>query len=185
LLSAILKHYHHQGAQTEDLPIVRYASLYCLFEIQERFDEIIKNVPNRLLAILLQVILFPWGQRFSKPNDKIKHKLAQLLMEPTETRQRLTAGAFLTPINQNSMADIQDALIKVIAAEPIEKIIKAAAKEAKVSGYTLCEQAQSALKNTIITAAEYDLFEQANTARKKVLIVDDFDPNALLHHAQI
>ena len=74
LLSAVLKHYHDQGENKDDLPVVRYACEFCLFEIQERFDEILKNFPNRWLAAVLRVLIFPLGQRFSKPNDKLTHK---------------------------------------------------------------------------------------------------------------
>lgn len=174
LLSAVLKHYRDQGENIDDLPIVRYACLHCLFEIQERFDEIIKNFPNRWLAHLLKVLIFPLGEHFSKPNDRINHKIAQLLMAPTETRQRLTNGAFLSPVKENVLAEVQDALIKTIASEPIEKIIKAAKKEDQIKGYDLIQQAQDALEKNIITAEQYDIFIQADQARKKVIAVDDF-----------
>ena len=174
LLSAVLKHYHDQGENEDDLPVVRYACLYYLFEIQERFDEIIKNFPNRWIAFLLKIVIFPWGQRFSKPRDSINHKIAQLLMAPTETRQRLAAGVFLSPLNNNPLADVQDALVKTIDSEAIEKIIKTARKEGSISGYTVIEQAQSALDKQLITIQQFDAFMQAEEARAKVIAVDDF-----------
>lgn len=180
LLSAVLKQYHDQGENVDDLPLVRYASLYCLFEIQERFDEIIKNFPNRFLAGMLRVLIFPLGMHFSKPRDKISHKIAQLLMAPTETRQRLANGAFLTAVKENVLADVQDALIKTIASEPIEKTIKAAKKEDKLTGYDLVEQAQSALELKIITEEQFDIFMQATEARRKVIAVDSFTSSELV-----
>jgi len=171
LLSAVLKQYHDQGENVDDLPIVRYACLHCLFEIQERFDEILKNFPNRWIAWILKILIFPLGERFSKPRDTITHKVAQLLIAPTETRQRLAAGACL---QKNVLADIQDALIKTIASEPIEKIIKAAKKDGIVTGYSLVEQAQEALDKNVITVENFDLFMQAEEARKKTIAVDDF-----------
>jgi acyl-CoA dehydrogenase len=180
LLSATLKFYHDQGENVDDLPVVRYACLYCLFEIQERFDEIIKNFPNRFLAFILKVIIFPLGERFSKPRDRINHKVAQLLMAPTETRQRLATGAFLTNVPENVLADVQDALFKTIAAEPIEKMIRTAKKEGSIGGYTIMDQAQAALQAKIISMEEFDIFTQSEEARKKVLEVDDFTNEELL-----
>lgn len=180
LLSATLKHYHDQGENVDDLPVVRYACLTCLFEIQERFDDIIKNFPNPWLAYVLKMLIFPLGERFSKPRDKITHKVAQLLISPTETRQRLAAGAFLSAVPENVMADIQDALIKTIASEPIEKTLRAAKKEGSISGYTAMEQAQSALANKVINPSEFDIFVQAEAARMKVIAVDDFTNEELL-----
>ncbi|RDI46044.1 acyl-CoA dehydrogenase [Aquicella lusitana] len=174
LLSSTLKQYHDQGENNDDLPVVHFISQYCLFNIQERFDEIIKNFPNRWMAALLRLFIFPLGKHFSKPKDRLNHKIAGLLMAPTETRQRIAAGAFLSPVKENVLADIQDALIKTIAAEPIEKLIKTAKQDEAVHGYTLFEQAQSALERKIITVEQFDIFMQAEEARKKVIAVDDF-----------
>lgn len=179
LLSAVLKHYYDEGQNTDDLPVVRYGALFCLFEIQERFDDILKNFPNRWLAALLRMIIFPFGQRFSRPNDKLSHKIAQLLMAPTETRDRLSYGAFLANVKENVLADVQDALIKTIAAEPIEKIIKSAYRDGTITGYTITEQAQSALDKKIISIEQFDIFTQADEARKKVISVDDFTSEEL------
>lgn len=181
LLSAVIKHYQDQGAYLDDLPLVRYASLYCLFEIQERFDELIKNFPNPLIALLLRFLVFPLGQRFHKPLDKIHHKIAQLLIAPTESRERLAEGAFLTAVPGNRMADLQDALLKSIASENIEKDIRTASRDNLIGGYTRAEQAEAALEKKIITAEEYDLFIQAEIARQKVIAVDDFTSENLMH----
>jgi len=179
LLSAVLKFFRDQGDKLEDLPIVRYASLYCLFEMQERFHEIIQNFPNRPIAFLLKILIFPLGERFSKPRDAIAHKVAQLLISPTGTRERLSAGAYLTEHPDNILSHLQDALVKTIAAEPIEKIIRTAKKEGIVTGYSIAEQAQSARENQIISEQELNLFMQAYEARKKVIAVDDFSNEEL------
>lgn len=179
LLSAVLKQYHDQGKNVDDLPLLRYASHYCLFEIQERFDEVIQNFPNRIVAGFLRVLIFPLGKHFTKAKDRYNHKIAQLLIAPTSTRQRLATGAFLTPVKENVLADIQNALVKTIAAEPIEKIIKSAFKEGSIEGYTMPEQAQSALDKKLITLEQFDIFVEANEARKKVIAVDDFDSKDL------
>lgn len=180
LLSSVLKSYHDQGENAEDLPIVRYACLHCLYEIQERFNHIIKNFPNRALAFILKIIIFPLGQSFSKPSDALTHKVAKLLIAPTATRDRLSNGAFLSPTPENSMADIQDALIKSIAAEPIEKAIRVAKKEGIITGYSALQLAQDALDKHVITMEEFDTYMHAEVARKKVIAVDDFASDELM-----
>lgn len=181
LLSAVLKHYQDQGAHPEDLPLVRYGALFCLFEIQERFAEIIKNFPNRWLATLLKFFIFPLGQHFTRPNDQLNHKISQLLMAPTAARDRLTHGIFLAPGKNNILPELQDALLKTITAEPIDKIIKTAKREGKITGYTSLMQAQAALEKNIITQQEFDIFLQAHEARQHVLSVDDFSSADLAH----
>jgi len=180
LLSSVLKFYRDQGENTDDLPLVRYASLYCLFEIQERFHEIIQNFPNRPLAFILKVMIFPLGERFSKPRDAITHKVAQLMISPTAARERLAKGAYLSQHPNNLMNAIQDALIKTIASEPIEKTIRMAKKDKRITGFSMSEQAQSAFEQQIISQEELAIFMQAEEARKKIIAVDDFSNEELL-----
>lgn len=174
ILSAVIKHYDEQGRHDDDLPLVNFASRFCLYHIQESFADILNNFPNRVLASLLRFLIFPLGQHFTKPDDKLYHKISQLLMAPTDARQRLANGIFLAPVKENIFADVQDALVKTIAAEPIEKLIKTAVHEKKISGYTFTEQTQMALEKGIITIEQFDLFMQADAARKKIIAVDDF-----------
>lgn len=179
LLSSVLKHYKDQGENTDDLPLVNFSAQYCLYEIQERFNEIIKNFPNRFIAAVLRVLVFPLGQQFAKPKDKLNHKISQLMMAPTETRARLSAGAFLSPVKENVMAEVQDAFIKTIASEPIEKVIRSAKRDGVISGYTMLEQAHSALDKKVITTEELNIYLQAEEARQKVIAVDDFTTEEL------
>lgn len=181
LLSATLKHYHDQGKIREDLPVVRYAAEHCLFEIQERFNEILRNFPNRPVALLLRVMIFPLGRHFAKPRDRYHHKVARLLIEPSSTRQRLAAGAYLANKN-NVLADIQDALIKSIMSESIVKTIRDASHQGLITGYTTKERAQSALDQDIITMEQFDIYLQAEAARAKVIAVDDFAPEELIRN---
>lgn len=180
LLSAVLKQYHDQGSNSEDLPIVQYACEHCLFEIQESFDGIFKNLPNRLMACLLRMLVFPIGMHFYKPKDSLNHKIAQLLMTPSGSRDRLSDGAYTTAANGNTIAELQDALIKAIAADPISKKLREARTSGKLSGYSPLEQAKSALDKQIISQQEYDVYIQADDARKKVIAVDDFSNEELV-----
>lgn len=175
LLSAVLKRYNDQGKPSEDMPLVRYACDNCLAEIQQSFEGIIKNFPNRLLAWVLKLLVFPLGKHFAKPSDKLAHKISQLLIEPTETRQRLASGAYLG----GSIGEVQDALLKTMAAEPIEKVIKTAQREDLISGYTMLELAQAALAKKLISVEQFDIYMQADAARRKVIAVDDFAPDEL------
>lgn len=170
LLSATLKHYYDQEKQSEDIPLVRWSCLYCLYEIQQRFDELLKNYPNRWMGLLLRFFIFPLGKPFFNPSDDLGHKVAKLLMEPTGTRARLSEGAF----KGNIMATIQDALVKSIAAEPIEKTIKTAVHDKLIKGYTFKAQIKAALDAKVITQEEYKIVTEAEEARHTVIAVDDF-----------
>ncbi len=182
LLSAVLKKHQDQGSPKEDLPIVKWASLMCLFEIQEGFDGVLTNFPNRLLARFLRILIFPAGMRFTKPDDRIGFKAAQLLLAPTETRTRLTEGVFTADVLNNVLAVIDNALQKVIAADPVEKAIKLAVHEKVIKGETLLEQGRAALEKGIISHEEMDVLIASEQAREEVIKVDDFAPEELVRN---
>jgi len=179
LLSAVLKQYTDQGSPPDDLPLVHWASQQCLYEIQQKIAELLKNFPNRWLAFFLKAIIFPYGQHFSKPSDKLAHQVAELFLGPTASRYRLSAGAFTSNVPGNMLAVVEDALQKVIAAEPIEKTLKKAHNDGRIEGGTLIEQANAALAQKIISQADYDVLIAAESARSSVIAVDDFAPEEL------
>ncbi len=182
MLSAVLKHYFDQGENKDDLPVVRWASLYCLYQIQQRFDDLLKNFPNRWLGYLLRFIIFPWGMHFSLPNDKLSQKVAHLFLEPTATRFRLSEGAFLTDVPGNMCAVLEDALIKVIAAEEVEKVVKQAVNDGLIKNDSLPEQMKQAFEKKLISAGDLEIFYAAQEARLKVIAVDDFAPEELARY---
>lgn len=176
LLSAVLKNYKDQEEPLDDLPLVTWAGQYCLYQIQLAIDQLLKNYPNRFLSFLLRVIIFPWGKQFHMPSDHLNHEVTQLFLEPTPTRSRLSEGAFIANVPENMLAKVEDALIKVIAAESVEKKLK----KASMPGSTSLAQAKLALDQKIISSKEFDIIRLAEEARSLVIAVDDFSPEELI-----
>jgi acyl-CoA dehydrogenase len=179
LISAILKQHADQGNPAADLPVVRWACKSYLHQIQQKFDELLQNFPNRWVGHLLRIFIFPFGKNFTKPSDKLGHKVAQLLMSSNETRDRITAGVFTTATPNNLLARVEDAMLKSIVAEPIEKLLKTALRDKLITGITLTEQAQAAAKLSIISSEQCSQMIQAEEARHLVINVDDFAPEDL------
>lgn len=180
IISAVLKHFDNQGKNNDDLPLVHWACQNSLYQIQQKIDGLLKNFPNRWLAKILGFLIFPVGKRFTAPSDALNHTLAELLMGPTATRYRLAKGAFVTPCNENTISFVEDALIKVIAAEPVEKIIKAAIHHGHLDERnTLIEQGKLAFTKKLISESQLTLLIEADEARRKVIAVDDFAPEEL------
>lgn len=181
LLSAVLKHYHDQGKNGDDLPIVRWAGLTSLYNIQQKFDELLKNFPNRWLRGLLRFLIFPWGRQFSKPSDRLGHKVALLMQDQTPSRYRLTEGTYVTAVEGNMPALLEDALTKAIAAEPIEKSLKTLVSEKLLENGNMVSLARQAFDKQLINQDQLDLVLQSEEARQKVIAVDDFAPEDLKH----
>lgn len=179
MLSAVLKQYQDQGSNSEDLPIIHWTFQNMLYETQQKFHEVLRNFPNRWVRYVLQFLIFPLGKRFSKPNDSLTHKVAQLVLSPTATRDRLTHIAYITPTPSNWMGILNNALIKVIAAEPVEKIVKAAEHNNLVAGETIVDLANDAYKKKIISKEQLQIVLDAEDARQEVIAVDDFAPDSI------
>jgi acyl-CoA dehydrogenase len=179
LMSAVLKQFYDHGQPVEDMPLIRWSCQMYLFNIQQKLDELLQNFPNRWVARLLRVFIFPLGKNFAKPHDKLTHQVAKLLLTPTATRTRLVEGMCLDPMPGNVLASVNMALIKVLAAEPIEKIIKTAVHDKLIQGSHIVEQAKAAFKQHIISQEQCDVVLEAEVARQNIIAVDDFAPEEL------
>jgi len=178
LASAALKRFENQGNQQEDLPFLCWVCEDALHIMQTRFDEILRNFPDRFIARVLRFLVFPLGQTFSLPKDKLDHKMAGLILSPGPARDRLTEGIFLPKKNQKKKDEplwkLEDALEKVINAEPIEKKIRDAERKGLLKAETSDKEIDEAVKVDVLTEKEAKLLRVASEARKEVIRVDDF-----------
>src|SRR5260370_1776876 len=58
--------------------------------IENPFAEILANLPNRLVAVVLKFLIQPFGARVLGPCDLVIPQCAQLVLEPSAARERLT-----------------------------------------------------------------------------------------------
>lgn len=174
--SAILKRFEDQGRMAEDEPLMRWASEYCLYHIQESFYGLFRNFPNRMIGSSLRVIIFPWGRCFRPPSDRLTSKVAKLLMEPSETRDRLTEGVFIPEDGDETVAQLEKAMELMLALQPIEKKLYKARKSGQLKECPGEPVYSTALKAGIITEEESKQMESALQAQRNVIMVDDFNP---------
>jgi acyl-CoA dehydrogenase len=179
LLSAVLKHYQIQGELEDDLPLMNWACQTCLYRIQDAFNDLFQNFPNRFVSAVLKLFIFPWGEHYKKPSDKLGQQIADLLMLPSAARSRLAEGIFVTNCKENVLAQIDDALAKSLAVEPVEKKLRDALKQKTIVGNSMGELADAGLEKNIITQAQYQEVIAAEKARYNVINVDDFAPEDL------
>jgi acyl-CoA dehydrogenase len=136
--------------------------------IENRFAEILANLPNRFVAVVLQFLIQPFGARVLGPSDIVIHRCAQLVLEPSAARDRLTPD--LSHIDDDrGVARLEKAFLLVTGAEDIARRMRAA----QIHDW------KEAVKKGIITQAEGDQLAAAHEAAAKVIEVDDFAPEAL------
>nr|WP_314266397.1 acyl-CoA dehydrogenase FadE [uncultured Moellerella sp.] len=174
LASATLKRYDEEGRQKADLPLVRWAVEDCLYQSEKAMDDLLRNFPNRIIAGAMRITLFPLGLRMLAPSDRLDHQLAKIMMEPSETRDRIGRGLYLTPTKSNPHGLVNQALYDIIAAEPIfDRICRLA--ERKYSFTRLDKLAEQALEEKRITVEEAEILRQAEISRLRTINVDEFE----------
>jgi acyl-CoA dehydrogenase len=176
LASATLKRFADQGRPADDLPFVHWACWYSLYAIQQRLDELLINFPSRTAAWLLRRLLFPLGRPFRPPEDRMGERVAALLTEPGPSRDRLTAGIYLPADAHDRLRRLEAALTAVIAAEPVEKQLRAAVHAHRLDASNGSPLLDEAVRAGIISEAEAKVVREAETLRREALRVDDFGP---------
>ncbi|MCQ9374447.1 acyl-CoA dehydrogenase [Methyloversatilis sp. XJ19-13] len=173
LCSATLKRYEADGRQAADAPLMHWAMWDAMFHAQTAFEGVMSNFPNRAIAILLRRLIFPLGRPYVVPSDRLGGEVAKLLIEPSATRDRLTAGMYIPDDEHDPVGVIEHALNATIAAEAIEARVRAAQKKGllQARGAGLM---QAAFDGGLIDDAEFALIRRRDTLRDRVVRVDDF-----------
>ncbi|MEO5333498.1 MAG: acyl-CoA dehydrogenase [Magnetococcus sp. YQC-5] len=170
LASAVLKRFHDDGQPSEDQPLVDWSIEESLWQIQKGLTEVLDNFPVRPVAWLLRGLVFPMGLPFKKPSDRLVHQLARIAMTPSATRDRLTHGIFLPDAAGEPLADLEDALVKIMAATPLEAKIRRAGHAGDLN---------AALAAGVVTELEASRVRAAARARSGCIQVDDFPSTVL------
>ena len=182
LSSATLKRYEAEGRQQADAPLMHWAIWDAMFKAQNAFEGVISNFPGRAISILLRRLVFPLGRPYVVPSDRLGAQVADLLIEPSATRDRLTAGMYVPRDEDDAIGVIELALEATVHAESIEARMRAAAKVGQIKGRG-AQLVTSALEAGVITSAEQAQLARRDELRDKVIRVNDFPQDLGMHRA--
>ena len=174
LCSATLKRYEIEGRQAADAPLMNWAIWDAMFKAQNALEGVISNFPNRFISIVLRRLVFPLGRPYVVPSDHLGHEVAQLLIEPSATRDRLTSGMYLPKSETDVIGAIEAAVDATLAAEPIEAKIRDAVKAGRLSAKAGEDRAAAAQVAGVISADELALVRRAKRLADEIVRVDDF-----------
>jgi acyl-CoA dehydrogenase len=180
LASMVLKHFEDQGRPEADLPLVEHACRSLLYQAQEQLHSFLRNFPVRWLAALMRIFIFPRGLTYSAPSDRLNPRIAELVMNPGEARERLCQFVYRTLEPGNHLGLVQQALELAIAAEPLEKKIRVeGVKTGVVKALDLPGQIREALAAGLITEAEAAQLREYDRKVMDIIHVDDFESQEL------
>ena len=179
LASCVLKHFENEGRNASDLPLVEWSVRTLMYQAQEALHGFLRNMPNRFVAGVLRLFIFPRGRTYSSPADEIGAKLVDLVCKPGDSRERLSAMAYKTLEPGNPLGRLQEALELCIEHAPLEKRLRQARKEGLISAEYLGLQIDEAAEAEIIDAAETAALRDYHEKVSSLLAVDDFTPDEL------
>jgi len=179
ICSAMLKRFEIQGRPAADQPILAWAFHQSIFKIQNALGLVVDNFPSLGVRILLKTFIFPLGRHERQPGDRLGHKVAQLLMSPSETRKRLTDGIFISKDASNPVGLLELALPRVIATEPLERRLHKAESAGELPAGDKKSQLQKAVELSIITAEEARELEAVRAMVAEIIKVDEFESDYL------
>jgi acyl-CoA dehydrogenase len=185
LASMVLKHHSNQGQPAADLPIVEWACRDLMYRAQEQLHGFLRNFPNQFLAGVMRFLIFPRGRTYFAPGDRLGRKVAELVTNPTESRDRLCRFIYTTVEPTNPLGLLQEALVLAQTAEPIEKRLRVeGVKTGKVTALDLPSQIQQGLAAGILSETEAATLREYDRKVMELISVDDFAPHELGAQAQ-
>jgi acyl-CoA dehydrogenase len=170
-LSAALKRFEDEGRQDADFPLLDYVMRNGFKAIEQTFDEVFANLPNKLAGSLLRAAILPLGPLARAPSDKTIRQCADLITEPCATRDRLVEGVYVGGKDE-ALGGLIDAFDQVIATQPIHDRLR----KQHIRDWRTAE------KKGLLTANDVEALKSADRAIAEVIAVDDFAPEELTQH---
>ena len=175
----MLKRFESQGRPAADQAILAWAFHNAIYRIQLALRLVVDNFPNRYMRAVLRFVVFPFGRREKAPGDRLTHKVAQLLLVPSDTRDRLTDGVYRSETSDHPICFMERALPHVIQAEPLERKLLKALKQGEIKGITWDEQLRSAIDKHVLSKEEAEILVRVRDMVAEIIAVDDFDVEEL------
>jgi len=174
LSSTVLKYYHDNGEQAEELDYVEWNLKNNLFNIQKAFNEFFDNLRPAWLGGVLRKVIFPYGNSYKKASDRLDHKIVQAMFSQNELRDRLTSDIFIGGAT-DPVGRLENAFVKVLATQEIAARIKQAVRSGKLTAAReLSETIKTALAAGILSQQEADDYLESEALRLDAMQVDEY-----------
>ena len=185
LVSMVLKHYEDQGCPEADRPLVEWSCRTLFYRTQEQLHGFLRNFPNRWAAAALRLLIFPRGRMFSSPSDELGQQIAELIINPTASRERLCADIYKTVEPGNPLGLLQEVLELAEAIKPLERKVFNARRRGELNSDDTPGQIEEAQKKGVITAEEAKQITAFDDKVMELIAVDDFAPEELTRFAPV
>ena len=176
ILSCTLKRFEDDESPAADLPLVEWNYRMSLHVIRERLSEVLRNMPARPVAYFLRFVMFRWGVPQRAPSDRVIQACANLITRPSETRERLTHGIYISKRATDATGRMEAAFAAAVARDVIEDKIRKAGK----TGRKAMADLAGLVSAGIISNTDAEALKSANDIVRDAIDVDDFAPEELV-----
>ncbi|MCC6278853.1 MAG: acyl-CoA dehydrogenase [Oligoflexia bacterium] len=184
--TAILRRWVAEGKRKEDLPFVHFTMNMALYEIQQAFDGILKNLPVPGLSWFFGGPLLWWSQLnslASRDTDNHSHKIVSLVTTDGEQRDRFADGIYIPKSSEEALGRLEHAFKVCKRAETAEKKIRKAVHEKVLAKAKGAELYKNALEKGVINKEEHQDLVNSEAVRWQAIQVDEFTQEEYLGHA--
>jgi len=165
--SAVLKKYHDEGENQEELILVDWICQSMLYQSYQALVNVTENLP--FFGSIMRVAFLPMKPRL--PSHALSYKVARLLLKDSKTRQKLITWCYIPTEKDESIRILLDTYAQMPFVDEIEKRIKKA-------GYkkSLLEDEQQWFKRLgqLISPEEREQYVAAKKLIEQVISVDEF-----------
>ncbi|WP_425568397.1 acyl-CoA dehydrogenase [Pseudaeromonas paramecii] len=175
LASATLKRFADEGSAEQDRLLLDYAMQHSLQQIGLAVVGVCANLPWPWLGWLLKRWIFPFGNGYAGPRDRLIAQLAQALLIPDGLRQRLLTLHHCPQQEQDPVGRVELAFMQLYAVAPLHERLQQAQKQGQLpTKVPMAKLIEPALALGLLSAAEAAALQEAERLRYLALQVDSF-----------
>lgn len=179
IASAVLKFYLEGSKSDAERAHARWALDTCLYEIGQAFDGFIRNFPVAWGRFLLRLVIMPFGNPFHPVSDRRNARIADLILEPSDVRERLSWLIFKNGGEHDPIGRMEKAWKTGLKTEAAYVKYYRLANHGEIVGDTVAERLADAVRRNLLTRDEAEQAKAYDDARYDVILTDDFSKEYL------
>lgn len=172
--SVTLKKFQDEGRLARDKDLVDYLLQTCVQNTEEAMGGFLANLPLRPAAWGLRLLGVPGGRRSNGPSDKLADRIGEQLLDGKDLWVSLTNNVLTRPNSSPGLWMLEDALQKVVKAQPDKKALKDAVRKGILPKGPLPSLIEKGVEAGVIDAEGAIRLHAAEQARQEAITVDHF-----------
>ena len=177
MATCVLRRFESDKRPSSDRDIVSWVLETAFYRMQCSFEELTRELWV-LRPFLYLLRLFPLG---AKPSDALMRSVALGIQVPSDHRDRLTQGLYVSSSDE-TVGRFDEALKSLVSVQPILKRLKQAMRKKVITKGPVLEVLSEAVSQKVISEKERVCIEQAEALRLECIHVDAFKLADYLAH---